>query len=238
MKLEIKNLTKSYNKIVVNNLNLNVNGYSSIGIIGKSGCGKSTLLRLVSGLESFDSGLIKIDGIEVYKDNNRNLHRKMGIVFQDHNLFPHLTLMENITIILEKTRGYSKQDAKIKASHLLSELHLEDEIFKKPDEVSGGQAQRGAIARALSTDPEIIVMDEPTAALDPILTREVLESVIKLKGTGKKFIFVTHELKFVKEFAEYVVFMDQGAIVEEGSIEILNNPSSDKLKFFLDNERF
>jgi polar amino acid transport system ATP-binding protein len=159
------------------------------------------------------------------------------MVFQQHNLLPHLTLQQNISLILEKTRGMRAEEAKAKAAGLLKQLHLDDEVNKKPEFVSGGQAQRASIARALSTDPELVFMDEPTASLDPILTKEVLDTVMDLKVSGTEFVFVTHEVNFVRQFAEYVLFMDEGSIAEQGEVDILDNPKTEKLKYFLRNER-
>ena len=206
---------------------------SDVDIIGKSGCGKSTLLRLMTGIELPDEGLLTINNCVVDKRTIKDFQKKIGIVFQQHNLFPHLSILKNITLILEKTKGYTKAEAKEKASILLEKLHLKDEILKKPPFISGGQAQRASIARALSTDPEMLFLDEPTAALDPILTSEVLDAILELKAQGIKFVFVTHEISFVKKFADYVVFMDEGKIVEEGKVEILDNPKSTLLKSFM-----
>lgn len=175
MELKLKNINKSYEKKVLSEVNLELSGYSYIGIIGKSGCGKSTLLRLLAGIEFGDTGEIIINGTLVEKNNLKKYQEKIGMVFQNHSLFPHLSLLRNITLILEKIKGYKEKEAEEIGIKLLTQLHLKDEIDKNPLKVSGGQAQRAAIARALSTDPKLIFMDEPTAALDPILTREVLE---------------------------------------------------------------
>lgn len=238
MKLSLRNIKKSYERAVLKDISLELTGYKSIGIIGKSGCGKSTLLRLLAGIESPDAGEIIVDNMPVEKERLREYQDSIGMVFQHHGLFPHLSLLENITLILEKTRSYEKKKAKEIAETLLKQLHLSDEMHKKPSKVSGGQAQRGAIARALSTDPKLIFMDEPTAALDPILTREVLDSVTELRASGKNFIFVTHEINFVKKFADYVVFMDGGKIHEKGGVDILTNPRTEELKRFLEHEQF
>lgn len=237
MKIELKGISKSYDKKVLDNIELDLDGYNTIAIIGKSGCGKSTLQRLMTGLEAPDAGEININGHPVEQKMMNDYHRKIGIVFQQHNLFPHLSLLQNITLILEKTYRMPAGEAKEKALGLLRRLHLEDELSKKPRFVSGGQAQRASIARALSTDPELVFMDEPTAALDPILTREVLDAVLDLKKSGTKFVFVTHEISFVRQFAEYVLFMDEGGIAEQGEVGILDNPETEKLQNFLMSER-
>lgn len=234
MKIDIQNLTHAYDKDVLHQLNLTLEGYKSIAIIGVSGSGKSTLLRLLSGLEKPTIGTLHVNNHNVADDDYKKL---IGFVFQSHNLFPHLSLLKNITIILEKTRGYSKDEAEEIACKYLTMLHLEDQFYKLPKNVSGGQAQRASIARALSTNPDIIFLDEPTSSLDPILTHEVLAAVEELKGIGKDFIFVTHVMSFVKDFADYVIFMDQGEIVEMGDPSILDHPKSDALKAFISKVR-
>ncbi|MDC7227607.1 MAG: ATP-binding cassette domain-containing protein [Spirochaetales bacterium] len=233
MNIELRDIHKAYDKTVLNNISLKLDGFNTVAIIGKSGCGKSTLLRLMTGIEEPDHGSITINGYNVETGSRREYHNNIGIVFQQHNLFPHLSLLRNISLILEKTRGLSSSDAEQRAIAQLTQLQLEDQIYKKPAFVSGGQAQRASIARALSTDPEIVFMDEPTAALDPILTNEVLEAVLNLKSSGTKFIFVTHELDFVRKFAEYIIFLDDGVIKEHGPVETLKNPATEKLEQFL-----
>lgn len=238
MQLKLKNIKKSYEQLILKDISLELSGYKSIGIIGKSGCGKSTLLRLLAGIEFADAGEIIINNTSVDKSNLKEYQNKIGMVFQQHNLFPHLSLLKNISLILEKTKGYEKEEAEEIGKNLLKQLHLENEMHKKPSKVSGGQAQRAAIARALSTDPKLIFMDEPTAALDPILTKEVLEAVTELRASGKHFIFVTHEISFVKKFADYVLFMNDGKIHEKGEINILTDPNTEELKKFLEHEQF
>lgn len=238
MELNIRNIRKSYEMPVLKGIDLELSDYKSIGIIGKSGCGKSTLLRLLAGIELPDTGEIKIDNIEVREGNIKAFQNDVGMVFQQHNLFPHLSLLKNITLILEKTRGIDKGTAEKTGKRLLNQLHLSNEMHKKPSKVSGGQAQRASIARALSTDPQHIFMDEPTAALDPLLTKEVLDAVIELRQTGKDFMFVTHEISFVKRFADYVLFMNDGVIHEQGTVDILDNPQTEELSLFLEHERF
>jgi ABC-type polar amino acid transport system ATPase subunit len=230
MKLNIQNVSHTYDVEVLHELNLKLEGYKSIAIIGVSGSGKSTLLRLLSGLERPTSGELFVNGNDVTVDEYKKL---IGFVFQSHNLFPHLTLMRNITIILEKTRGMDKKTAEKMACKYLTMLKLDDQIHKLPKNVSGGQAQRASIARALSTNPDIIFLDEPTSSLDPILTHEVLTAIEELRGLGKDFIFVTHVMSFVKDFADYVIFMHEGDIVEQGPPSILDKPTSQALKDFM-----
>jgi len=237
MKIRLKGISKSYDKNVLNNIDLEIEGYNAVAIIGKSGCGKSTLLRLMTGIEEADEGNISINGKEVVKNKLREYQSNIGIVFQKHSLFPHLTLLQNITLILEKIQKMPRKLAEDKAMKLLVMLDLQEEVDKRPKFVSGGQAQRASIARALATEPEVVFMDEPTAALDPILTKEVLDAVLDLKNTGTKFVFVTHEINFVRQFAEYIIFIDEGKIVEQGTPDILDNPQTEKLQLFLQNER-
>ena len=230
MKLEFRNLSHSYDVEVLHKLNFLLENHKSIAIIGVNGSGKCTLIRLMSGLEKPTSGKIYINDIPV---DNQNYRDHVGFVFQTHNLFPHLTLKRNITLILEKTRGKSKEEAEKIACKYLELLHLSDQVNKLPKNVSGGQAQRAAIARALSIDPKIIYLDEPTASLDPILTHEVLTAVEELKDLGKEFVFVTHVLSFVRDFADYVIYMHEGRIHEHGTTEILDKPKTIELKEFM-----
>jgi ABC-type polar amino acid transport system ATPase subunit len=230
MKLDIKNVSHTYDVEVLHELNLTLENYKSVAIIGVSGSGKSTLLRMLSGLEKPTSGELYVNGHNVLEENYKKM---IGFVFQSHNLFPHLSLMKNITLILEKTRGMEKKVAEEVACKYLTMLKLEDQIHKLPKNVSGGQAQRASIARALSTDPDIIFLDEPTSSLDPILTYEVLTAIEELRGLGKDFIFVTHVMSFVRDFADYVIFMHDGDIVEQGSPHILDNPTSQAFKDFM-----
>lgn len=234
MKIEIKNVSHTYDVEVLTNLSLSLSKYNSIAIIGVSGSGKSTLIRLMSGLEMPTSGTIIINDFNV---ENEEYKKTIGFVFQNHNLFPHLTLEKNITLVLEKTRSYDKATAQEIANKNLALLHLEDQAKKLPKNVSGGQAQRASIARALSTDPDIIFLDEPTSSLDPILTHEVLTEIEKLKKLGKDFIIVTHVMSFAREFADYIIFMHEGEIAEQGSPSILNNPKTAKLKTFMSKVR-
>ena len=230
MRIELKQISHTYDVEVLKDLNLVLENHNSVAIIGVSGSGKSTLIRLMSGLEKPSSGSIKINNYDV---NDEEYRKKIGFVFQNHNLFPHLTLKQNITLVLEKTRGMEKEKANETALKYLSLLHLEDQVNKVPKNVSGGQAQRASIARALSINPDIIFLDEPTSSLDPILTHEVLTAVEELKGLGKDFIFVTHVMSFVKDFADYVIYMDQGEIIEQGPPSILDNPKHESFKEFM-----
>lgn len=230
MKFKLDHLTHRYDVEVLHDLNFDLEGYNSVAIIGVSGSGKSTLIRLMSGLELPTSGAITVDGFDVQEPDYK---KQVGFVFQSHNLFPHLTLKRNITLVLEKTRGIEKEEANEIAEKHLKLLHLEDQMNKLPKNVSGGQAQRASIARALSINPDVIFLDEPTSALDPILTHEVLTAIEELRDLGKQFIFVTHVMSFVKDFADYVIFMEDGHIGEHGTPDILDNPKTEGLAAFM-----
>jgi len=234
MKIDIRNVSHTYDLEVIKPLTLKLEGYSSVAMIGVSGSGKSTMLRLMSGLEQPTNGEIFINEKSV-KDP---LYKRMvGFVFQSHNLFPHLTLQDNISLILEKTRKVEKAEAVKRAQDALAKLQLADQSHKLPKNVSGGQAQRASIARALATNPDIIFLDEPTSSLDPILTHEVLTAIEKLKTLGKEFVFVTHVISFVKDFADYVIFMENGQIIEQGEPDILEHPKTKALSDFMSKVR-
>lgn len=236
MNITFKNVTKAYGgQIVLKDLTLSLENVHAVGIIGASGCGKSTLLRQLSAIETPEGGEIWMAGQSPTADKAK-FQRKIGVVFQRHHLFPHLSLKENIALILRNRQGLSRQEADQHAMELLGQFHLEDVAHKKPAQVSGGQAQRCAIARALSTNPQYLFLDEPTAALDPVLTKEVLQAVSTLKGQGIDFVFVTHELAFLQDFADYVVFMKEGQIWEHGTIDCLAHPKTTELAVFLSHE--
>ncbi len=233
MEIAVKNLSKTYgDQTVLDDISFSVEGQRAIGIIGESGCGKSTLLRVLSGIESPDSGKIEINHLSP-TSNLSKFHKKIGVVFQKHNLFPHLSIKKNITLILTKIKKLNKKQANDRADEILKRLFIESEADKKPHEVSGGQAQRASIARALATDPELIFLDEPTAALDPLLTDEVLKAVVDLKEDGRNFLFVTHEISFLKEFADYIIFLKNGKVFESGEVSCLKQPQTKELAEFL-----
>ena len=205
-------------------------------IIGPSGSGKSTLLRSLNLLEYPTGGSIVFDGVEVTAPKtNINLHRqKMGMVFQHFNLFPHMTILKNLTIAPIKLLGVSKEDATQKALELLERVGLKDRADAYPSQLSGGQKQRIAIVRALCMSPEVMLFDEPTSALDPEMVGEVLDVMKELAHQGMTMAVVTHEMGFAKEVGTRVVFMDAGKIIEQGTPEdIFENPQSDRLKDFL-----
>lgn len=234
MQLELNNLTKYYEgKTILNNLNLHIDSTKVVGIIGESGCGKSTLLRQLAGIEFPEKGIVIINGMEITKNNLKTYQDNISVVFQKHSLFPHLTIEQNILLILEKIKDMNKFSAQKRCEEVLKEFHLNEQSNKVPSKISGGQAQRASIARAVATNPNLIFLDEPTAALDPLLTKEVLNSISRLKTKGAEFIFVTHEMNFLKELADYFVFMDKGKIIEHGPIETLKKSHTEKLKKFI-----
>lgn len=237
--LVVKNLSKSFGKTtVLKNINLVVNKKDRIAIIGSSGCGKSTLLRCINQIETPSDGKVLFEGIPLNdKETDINKIRiKMGMVFQQFNLFPHLKVIDNIILAPVKLGILKKDEAIKKAKELLNKIGLSEKINNYPKELSGGQMQRVAIIRALMLDPELMMFDEPTSALDPKMKLEVLDLMKYLGKTGLTMIVVTHEMQFVKDFANRVIFMENGEIIEEGSPkDIFNNPKSKELKEFLEN---
>ncbi len=207
-----------------------------IVIIGPSGCGKSTFLRSLNLLETPTDGKIYLEGVDITDPkNNINLHRqKMGMVFQQFNLFPHMTILRNITLAPVKLLGMSKDAAEEKALALLKRVGLDDRANAYPSQLSGGQKQRIAIVRALAMNPEVMLFDEPTSALDPEMVGEVLEVMKELAKEGMTMVVVTHEMGFAKEVADTVIFMEEGKVAEKGTPEeIFENPKHPRLKEFL-----
>ena len=234
MEIKIDNVSKSYgSQQVLRDFTLQLSGVKVVGIIGESGCGKSTLLRQLIGIETPDTGTIEVNKRIVSPANLKNYQSKVGVVFQQHNLFPHLTIEDNIALILTKIKKMDAQVAKKRTAALLSDFHLTSQAQSLPSQVSGGQAQRASIVRAIATNPELLFLDEPTAALDPVLTREVLETIQNLKKGGSEFIFVTHEMDFLQKFADYFIFIDKGNLIEMGKIETLQQPKTALLKEFI-----
>jgi polar amino acid transport system ATP-binding protein len=205
-------------------------------VIGPSGSGKSTFLRCLNHLEAADSGHILIDGIDILdrKTNINKVRAEVGMVFQSFNLFPHKTVLENITLAQKVVRKRSKAAALEKADYLLKKVGIHDKANAYPDNLSGGQQQRVAIARALAMDPKVMLFDEPTSALDPEMIGEVLDVMKNLAQEGMTMVVVTHEMGFAREVADRVIFMDEGAIVEVGTPEhFFKNPTHDRTKLFL-----
>ncbi|MCQ2561212.1 MAG: amino acid ABC transporter ATP-binding protein [Clostridia bacterium] len=230
------NLCKTFGKIkAVDNVNLEINQGEVICIIGPSGSGKSTLIRCLHGLETPESGELYIDDkkIDFSKNNSKELS-KIGFVFQSFNLFPHKTVLENLTLGPIKAFGVSQKDAEETGRKLLARVGLADKENSYPSQLSGGQKQRVAIARALCQNPEAILFDEPTSALDPEMIGEVLNVMKELADEGMTLAVVTHEMGFAKKVATRVIFVDSGKIVEEGTPDqIFENPQSPRLKEFL-----
>lgn len=236
MELKIKNVYKNYDeKEILIDINAHVVDKDAIAIIGPSGAGKSTLLRLLSMIEKPDSGKICVNDNHLSEIEPEEYYKKIGFVFQSHNLFPHLTVLRNITLILEKVHKKTVEEANKIALKLLDHFELTDHINKRAGQLSGGQSQRVSIVRSLAISPEVLFLDEPTSSLDPILKQEVLKTILKLKVERTNFVIVTHEIMFAKKAADYVIFMDKGKIVEMGDISILDNPKTKELKIFLSN---
>ena len=233
--IEIKNLKKSFgSNEVLKGIDQEVEQHEVLCIIGPSGSGKSTMLRCINHLEEPSSGEIYIDGELVTKDNLDRIRTKMGMVFQQFNLFPHKTVLENLTIAPMNVKGVSKEEAEATARRLLARVGLAEKAEAYPRSLSGGQQQRVAIARALCMDPEIMLFDEPTSALDPEMVGEVLDVMKSLAKEGMAMIVVTHEMGFAKEVANKVIFMDGGYIVEQGSpAEVLEDPKEERTRDFL-----
>ena len=237
--IKVDGLKKHYNGGEVKALDgitCDIKSGEVVVIIGPSGSGKSTFLRSLNLLETPTEGSIVFDGVNITDPKtNINLHRrKMGMVFQHFNLFPHMTILRNMTLAPTKLLKISKADAEKKALELLKVVGLEDRATAYPSQLSGGQKQRVAIVRALCMEPEVMLFDEPTSALDPEMVGEVLDVMKNLAQNGMTMICVSHEMGFAKEVATRVIFMDGGTIIEEGTpTEIFENPKSDRLKSFL-----
>lgn len=233
--IEINNLIKSFgDNEVLKGINAEIGDSEVVCIIGPSGSGKSTMLRCINMLETPTDGEIIIDGEKVSESNINDVRTKMGMVFQNFNLFPNMTVIENITCAPINVKGVEKSMAYEKARELLSKVKLPEKADVYPGSLSGGQQQRVAIARALAMEPEIMLFDEPTSALDPEMVGEVLDVMKELAKEGMAMAVVTHEMGFAKEVGDRVLFMDGGYIVEEGSPEeVLSNPKEERTKNFL-----
>lgn len=232
--LEIKNLSKKFgNNLVLKNINFKVNKGDIITIVGPSGSGKSTLLRCINMLDESSSGNIIFEGKELTNKNLTEIRKKIGMVFQQFNLFPHLTVLDNILLAPVKLKILDEKNAKIKALELLDSIGLKDKANHYPNELSGGQKQRVAIIRTLIMEPDIILFDEPTSALDPEMIGEVLELINKVAETGKTMIIVSHEMNFVRKCSNRVIFLDEGKIMFDGNTNDFFESDNDRIKSFL-----
>lgn len=242
-KIEIKNVSKDYENNdgtilhAVKNATLTVNDGEVVVIIGPSGSGKSTLLRTVNALEKAQSGSIMIDGVDIMnpKSDIRKIREEVGMVFQSFNLFPHLTVLENIILAPMKVKKMHKKEAEELGMKLLKRVGLEEKANQKPGQLSGGQQQRVAIARALAMQPKAMLFDEPTSALDPEMIKEVLDVMLELAKEGMTMLLVTHEMGFAKAAANKIVFMSDGEIIETGTPEeMFAHTKTQRAKDFLD----
>lgn len=235
--LELVNLRKSFDQnLVLHNVNLVVPEHTATVLIGASGSGKSTLLRCINLLEPIDDGLIFLDGQEISDPaiNVDLIRRKLGIVFQSFNLFPHMTIRENITLAPIKVQNKSRDEANDLAERLLERFDLLEKADEYPDRLSGGQQQRAAIIRSIAVNPRLLLLDEVTSALDPVLVNEVLSIVRDLKSDGMTMVLATHEMGFATQVADQVCFLESGLILERGTPEeVLRTPSHPKTKEFL-----
>ena len=235
--LRTEELRKAYgDKVVLRGIDLVVEPHDVICLIGSSGSGKSTLLRCLDLLEDIDDGAIFFEGEDISdpRVDARAVRRRMGVVFQSYNLFPHLSVLENLTLAPRKVHGVDKATAEAKARELLARFGLADKVHEHPDRLSGGQQQRVAMARAIATDPALLLLDEVTAALDPELTGEVLDIMRQLALDGTTMVLATHEMAFARDVATKVCFLHDGAILEQGRpAEIFERPREERTRQFL-----
>ncbi|MBE8999634.1 MULTISPECIES: amino acid ABC transporter ATP-binding protein [unclassified Nostoc] len=234
------NIEKNFGSLkVLKGITGEINRGEVVAVIGSSGCGKSTLLRCFNRLETIDNGRLIINGINLSRptvnyNQLRQLRTQVGMVFQQFNLFPHLSVLENMTLAPRKVLGKTPKESAQLARLYLEKVGLHDKAAAYPEQLSGGQKQRVAIARSLCMNPQIMLFDEPTSALDPELVGEVLQVMQQLAAEGMTMVIVTHEMQFAKEVAHQVIFLDKGIVAEKGSAyEVLTNPQSDRLRIFL-----
>ena len=239
MQLEVKNLTKKFDdNTILNNLNFTVKQGEVVVVLGPSGCGKSTLLRCINGLEEINEGTVLLNGEPVTANgkNMSQMRQKIGMVFQSYDLFPHKTILENITLAPIKVQKRQKSDVIKEAESLLERVGLSDKKDAYPRQLSGGQKQRVAICRALCMHPQLMLFDEVTAALDPEMVREVLDVIMELADGGMTMLIVTHEMQFAKAVADRILFIDAGKIIEDTSPEeFFTQPKTERAKEFLSN---
>ena len=234
--VRFRSVHKSFGALeVLKGIDLTVSKGDVVAVLGRSGSGKSTALRCVNGLEQITSGELNVCGRDLHasKTDLRELRKDVGIVFQSYNLFPHLTVEQNVTLAPRKVYGLGGAEARDRAHDVLSKVGLSDKIQNYPEQLSGGQQQRVAIARSLAMRPRLMLFDEVTSALDPELTGEVLKVIEKLAAEGMTMMLVTHEVAFARTIAQHVVFMHQGLICERGGSDILVNPQTQPLRQFV-----
>jgi len=235
--IELRGMHKWYDKFhVLKDINLTVHKGERIVVCGPSGSGKSTMIRCINRLEEHQRGQIFVDGVELTGDlkHVEQIRKEVGMVFQHFNLFPHLTVLDNLTLAPIWVRKLPRKEAEAAAMALLEKVKIPEQAKKYPGQLSGGQQQRVAIARSLCMNPKIMLFDEPTSALDPEMIKEVLDTMVELAETGMTMICVTHEMGFAKTVANRVIFMDEGEIIEENEPhEFFNNPQQDRTKLFL-----
>ena len=235
--LEISNLRKSFgDELVLQNISLSVPVHTATVFIGASGSGKSTLLRCINLLDGIDDGVIKLDGEDITDPTVKSdqVRRKLGMVFQAFNLFPHMTVRQNITLAPIQVHGLSKDEANARADELLVRFGLKEKADQYPDRLSGGQQQRVAIIRSIALRPRLLLLDEITSALDPVLVNEVLSTVRDLKNDGMTMVLATHEMGFAKQVADEVCYLEGGQIVERGSAaQIIEEPQDKRTRDFL-----
>ena len=235
--IQLKNLSKFYGDFqALKEISLDVAAGERMVICGPSGSGKSTLIRCVNQLETHDAGQVLVNGIDVGKNRKalRQVRTDVGMVFQQFNLFPHLTVLENLTLGPMRARKLSRQKATELAEHYLERVRIPEQADKYPSQLSGGQQQRVAIARSLCMEPKVMLFDEPTSALDPEMISEVLDVMVELAETGMTMMVVTHEMGFARKVADTMVFMDEGKIVEQSSpADFFSNPKTERGRLFL-----
>jgi ABC-type polar amino acid transport system ATPase subunit len=235
--LQIHGLSKWYGKFqALDGVDLTIRQGERLVICGPSGSGKSTLIRTVNALESFQAGEIRVDGIKLTREpaTVEAIRRRVGMVFQSFNLFPHLTVLENCVLPLRLVRGLSAAEAEAQAMRYLAHVRIPEQAAKYPAQLSGGQQQRVAIARAVAMEPRMMLLDEPTSALDPEMVKEVLDTMVRLAADGMTMAVVTHEMGFAREFATRVIFMDAGRIVEDAKKDdFFGTPRSERAQLFL-----
>lgn len=236
-KIEIEHLTKYYgNNLVLDDVSLQVADHEVVSLIGASGSGKSTLLRCINDLVPFDRGVIKLDGLSIHDENfkRNDLYKRLGIVFQSYNLFPHINVLDNITLAPRKVHKIQKRESEEYALELLNLFELDGFSHAYPEQLSGGQQQRVAIIRAMANKPDVLLLDEITAALDPELIGGVLSIIKDLRTKGMTMLIVTHEMGFARDVSDRVCFLDGGQIIEEAPPQkLFSNPENPRTKQFL-----